>query len=52
MIVASRPPGGGVIGDMVGLPRSQLAILPGATHVGSAGRAELLVPMINSFLDA
>ena len=44
--------GGGVIGDMVGLPSSRLAILPGTTHVTSAYQAELLVPMINSFLDA
>jgi len=44
--------GGGVIGDVVGLPSSQLAILPGATHVTGAYKADLLVPMINSFLDA
>src|SRR4029453_19379780 len=25
--------GGGVIGDLVGLPRSRLAILPGTTHI-------------------
>jgi pimeloyl-ACP methyl ester carboxylesterase len=44
--------GGGVFGDMpAGLPNSQLAILPGASHVSVVDRAELLVPMINSFLD-
>jgi pimeloyl-ACP methyl ester carboxylesterase len=45
--------GGGVFGDTpAGLPNSQLAILPGASHVSIVDRAELLVPMINSFLDA
>jgi pimeloyl-ACP methyl ester carboxylesterase len=45
--------GGGVFGDMPpGLPDSQLAILPGTSHVGVADRAEWLVPMINRFLDA
>lgn len=45
--------GGGVFGDTpAGLPDSQLAILPGTSHVGLADRAELLVPMINRFLDA
>ena len=45
--------GGGVFGDTpAGLPNSQLAVLPGTSHVGVADRAELLVPMINSFLDA
>ena len=45
--------GGGVFGDTpAGLPNSQLAILPGTSHVGLASRPELLVPMINSFLDS
>lgn len=45
--------GGGVFGDMPpGLPNSQLAILPGTSHVGMVDRADWLVPMINSFLDA
>lgn len=45
--------GGGVFGDTpAGLPNSQLAILPGASHVTIADRAELLVPMITRFLDA
>jgi pimeloyl-ACP methyl ester carboxylesterase len=44
--------GGGVFGDTpAGLPKSQLAILPGTSHVGVASRVELLTPMINSFLD-
>ncbi len=45
--------GGGVFGDTpAGLPNSQLAILPGTSHVSIVDRAELLVPMITSFLDA
>ncbi|TMF44599.1 MAG: alpha/beta fold hydrolase, partial [Chloroflexi bacterium] len=44
--------GGGVVGDLVGLPRSQLAVLPGTTHVTLADRAEWLASMITEFLDA
>lgn len=45
--------GGGVFGDTPsGLPASQLAILPGTSHVSLADRVELVVPMINAFLDA
>lgn len=44
--------GGGVFGDMMPMPKSQLAILPGTSHVGMTDRAELLVPMITAFLDA
>jgi len=45
--------GGGVFGDTpAGLPDSQLAVLPGTSHVGVANRADWLVPMINEFLDA
>ena len=45
--------GGGVFGDMPpGRPNSQLAILPGTSHVGMVDRADWLVPMINEFLDA
>ena len=44
--------GGGVFGDLAGLPSSQLAVLPGTTHVGVIDRAEWLVPMIRAFLDA
>jgi pimeloyl-ACP methyl ester carboxylesterase len=44
--------GGGVFGDTpAGLPNSQLAILPGTSHMSLASRTELLIPMINSFLD-
>ena len=34
--------GGGVAGDLAGLPRSQLAVLPGTTHVTLADRPEWL----------
>ena len=45
--------GGGVFGDTpAGLPDSQLAILPGTSHVSIAERADWLVSMINEFLDA
>jgi pimeloyl-ACP methyl ester carboxylesterase len=44
--------GGGVAGDLVGLPRSQLAVLPGTTHVTLVDRAEWLTSMIVAFLDA
>ncbi len=44
--------GGGVFGDMPpGMPDSQLAIIPGASHVSIIERAELLVPIVNAFLD-
>lgn len=44
--------GGGVVGDLAGLPRSQLGILPGTTHSQASSRADLLIPMIVPFLDA
>jgi len=44
--------GGGVAGDVAGLPRSQLAILPGTTHLTLVERAEWLLSMITTFLDA
>jgi pimeloyl-ACP methyl ester carboxylesterase len=44
--------GGGVFGDLAGLPAARLAILPGTTHVGVLERADWLVPMVASFLDA
>jgi pimeloyl-ACP methyl ester carboxylesterase len=44
--------GGGVIGDLVGLPRSWLAVLPGTTHVTLVHRADWLASMITEFLDA
>ena len=44
--------GGGVPGDNVGLPKAQLAVLPGTTHITLVDRAQWLVPMITGFLDA
>ncbi len=44
--------GGGVPGDLVGLPRSQLAVLPGTTHVTLINRTSWLLSMIPEFLDA
>ena len=44
--------GGGVIGDLAGLPNSQLAILPGASHAMIINRDDLILPMITPFLDA
>jgi hypothetical protein len=44
--------GGGVAGDLTGLPACRLAILPGTTHTGIPQRAELIAPMIEEFLDS
>ena len=49
--------GGGVMGDLAGLPKSQLAVLPGTTHFvppgfGLLDRADWLLAMIVPFLDA
>ena len=45
--------GGGVFGDTpAGLPNSQLAILPGTSHVSIVDRADWIVSMVNEFLDA
>ena len=44
--------GGGVAGDLVGLPRSRLAVLPGTTHVTLITRTSWLLSMIPEFLDA
>src|SRR5918998_1952405 len=48
--------GGGVMGDMGGLPKSRLAVLPGTTHFvppgsGVLDRADWLVAMIGEFLE-
>ncbi|MBB6673806.1 alpha/beta hydrolase [Cohnella nanjingensis] len=44
--------GGGVVGDMAGLPRSQLAVIPGTTHISIMNHTESLVSLIVPFLDA
>lgn len=43
--------GGGVIGDFVGLPKSRMAIIPGATHITIMSKASLLLAIIPAFLD-
>lgn len=43
--------GGGVFGDIEGLPRSRLAIVPHTTHVGIMDRADVWLPMVTGFLD-
>ena len=42
--------GGGVPGDLVPLPPTQLAILPGTSHVGLLDRVDWLSSMIVAFL--
>lgn len=44
--------GGGVMGDSAPMPNSQLAVLPGTTHVTVVNRGAWLVPMVTEFLDA
>lgn len=44
--------GGGVMGDLAGMPASHLAILPGTHHVGVLERTGWLLDMIPAFLDA
>lgn len=52
MTVFYRLLGGGRFGDTPqGLPRSQLAILPGTSHIGIAHRADLVPPTVSAFLD-
>lgn len=43
--------GGGVMGDMQGLAKSQLAILPGATHVTLMMQTDKLLSFIQPFID-
>jgi pimeloyl-ACP methyl ester carboxylesterase len=42
--------GGGVPGDLVGIPRAQLAVLPGTSHEGVLDRVDWLRSMIIEFL--
>ncbi|HKP54425.1 MAG TPA: alpha/beta hydrolase [Chloroflexia bacterium] len=44
--------GGGVFGDLAGMPSSQLAVLPGTMHSNLTQRADLLLAIIPPFLDA
>jgi pimeloyl-ACP methyl ester carboxylesterase len=43
--------GGGVPGDNLGMPNSQLAVLPGTSHETLVDRADWLVSMISTFLN-
>jgi hypothetical protein len=43
--------GGGQVGDIVGIPRARLAILPGTSHIGLLDRGTWLEQMIIDFLD-
>ncbi|MPZ83687.1 MAG: alpha/beta fold hydrolase [Actinophytocola sp.] len=47
-----RLTGGGVNGDITGLPNSQLAVLPGTSHITSVQQARLLLTLVPAFLDA
>lgn len=47
-----RAKGGGKQGDLFGLPKSRLAILPGTTHIGMIKRPDILIPIVEDFLDA
>jgi pimeloyl-ACP methyl ester carboxylesterase len=44
--------GGGVLGDLNPLPASQLAVLPGTTHVSVVHKVEWLTSMALAFIDA
>ena len=44
--------GGGVFGDTpAGLPKSQLAILPGTSHVTLPSKVDMLLAMVPAFLN-
>lgn len=47
-----RAKGGGKMGDLTGVPKSRLAILPATTHIGMIKRTDWLIPMITDFLDS
>ncbi len=42
--------GGGVNGDVTGIPNAQLAVFPATTHIGVLFRVDWLVSMTNEFL--
>jgi pimeloyl-ACP methyl ester carboxylesterase len=42
--------GGGIVGDLHGVPESRLAVIPGTSHTGLCDRAAWVVPMIEEFL--
>ena len=43
--------GGNVVGDFAGIPRSQLAILPGKTHVTLMSDTKAIAALVGSFLE-
>lgn len=43
--------GGGPSADFMTAPTTELAILPGTTHIGVMERTDLLVPMVSAFFD-
>lgn len=43
--------GGGVNGDMTGLPEARLAVIPGTTHVGVMFKPDLLAAFVTDFLN-
>ena len=47
-----RAKGGGRMGDIHGLPKSRLAIIPGTTHIGMMLHADWWLPMVTDFLDS
>jgi pimeloyl-ACP methyl ester carboxylesterase len=44
--------GGGRNGDIEGMPESQLLVVPGASHVTVVQQPAVVLPAIDSFLDA
>ncbi|RZS70652.1 alpha/beta fold hydrolase [Pseudobacter ginsenosidimutans] len=47
-----RAKGGGKMGDLHGLPKSRLAIIPGTTHIGMMLHTGWWLPMVTDFLDS
>ena len=45
-----RLTGGGVNGDIAGLPAAQLAVLPGTTHITTVQKRDLLMAIVPPFL--
>jgi pimeloyl-ACP methyl ester carboxylesterase len=52
MVELFRLLGGGVPGDLTGLPKARLAVLPGTTHLTVMNRSEWVAAMITEFLDS
>jgi pimeloyl-ACP methyl ester carboxylesterase len=43
--------GGAIFGDMAGIPKSQLAIIPGKTHVSLMMDTGIILSTVNTFLN-